>query len=481
MTLNESGFIVATLLIALIALLLVIAARRDARVVRDNARRDAEKLLAHTERRDDESRQRAQELTDRENRLVVQERSLADSHRELAEQQETIRRDRDELDQRLAQELARIAEMSVEQATAELRDRVARDNEAYVRSTLRDREVVVKQQSTQTSQRILADAMSRIAVAATSRLTQEAVELPSADFRGRIIGKEGRNIRTFEAVTGVDVILDDDSSSVVLSSFDAERRDVAVTAMKELIADGRIHPGRIEEVVHDARESMTPRTVAAGYDAVKESGVGTLSPELVAQLGRLRFRTSYSQNVLDHCVETALIAGLLAEELGADGALARRAGLLHDIGKILTPAQQGSHARLGAQLVLELGESEDVAHCVRAHHGEEDFRSVEAVLVQIADSISAARPGARRDDVTSYVERITQLEALVAQRTGVNQVYAVSSGHEMRVIVDPGAIDDEDLPTLAQEIASQVQQHTTFPGEVVITVIRETRSSSRAG
>ncbi len=488
MNLDESGFIVATLLIALIALLLVLAARRDAQVVRDNARTDADHLIASAERRDKESRDRESRLDERERQLDEARDTIATEQRDIAEQRERLDRDRKEHQSQLSAqhrqltaELERVSGLTADQATLQLREQIAADNDAYVRTALRERELLTRTKADAQARRIIADAMSRLAVPVSTQIAQEAVELPAPEFRGRIIGKEGRNIRTFEALTGVDVILDDDSSSVVLSSFDAERRDVAVTAMKELIADGRIHPGRIEEVVAGARESMSSRTLNVGYDAVKAAGVGPLPTELVATIGRLRFRTSYAQNVLDHCVETALIAGAIADELGADAAVARRAGLLHDIGKLMTAAQPGSHAKLGAQLIRDYGESEDVAHAVRAHHGEEEFRTVEAVIVQIADSISAARPGARRDDLSSYVERVTQLEDVVTAHEGVAHAYVVSSGHEIRVVVEPERVTDDDLHVLAGTIADAVQQHTTFPGEVAITVIRETRATSRAG
>ena len=300
-------------------------------------------------------------------------------------------------------------------------------------------------------------------------------------MKGRIIGKEGRNIRSFEALTGVNVLVDDQPDAVVLSCFDTERREVAQVALEALMADGRIHPQRIEQAYAEALDGADERTDSAGHDAAERAGVSRLHPTLVRTLGRLRLRTSYGQNVLEHLVESAHLAAALAAEIGADVDVARRGAFLHDLGKALTAELPGTHATLGADLARRHGESAAVVNAIAAHHDEVPPETVEAVLVQVADAISASRPGARREELGQYVERIDKLEQLVGAHPGVRRALAMSAGREVRVIVEPSEVDDFALPQLAVAIARHIEADLAYPGEITVTVVREMRASATAG
>jgi ribonucrease Y len=299
---------------------------------------------------------------------------------------------------------------------------------------------------------------------------------PSDEMKGRIIGREGRNIRTFEQVTGVNLIIDDTPEAVLLSCFDPVRREVARLALEALVLDGRIHPQRIEAAHERAKVEVDAHCQRAAEDALHEAGVGDVHPELVMLLGRLHFRTSYGQNVLRHLVETAHLAGLMAAELGLDPALLRRCGLLHDIGKALTHEVEGSHAMVGAEVARRCGEHADVVHAIEAHHQEVDPRTIEAVLTQAADAISGGRPGARRESLESYVQRLHRLEEIAAGHEGVDKVYAMQAGRDVRVMVLPDVVDDIGAQVLAREIAKQVETELTYPGQIKVTVVRESRA-----
>lgn len=439
-------------------------------------------------RREAESRQRLEEARETE-RDVADQRRRAEAATERAEALvlDTEKRQReasDEMRRLRAQMLSQLeatAGISREEAGArlvdELREQALQDASTRVRRI----EATARQHADERARRIVATSVQRLAVATSSQIAVVVLALPSEDMRGRIIGKEGRNIRTFEAVTGVNVILDGDSRSVQLSSFDPERRELAEVTMRLLMDDGRIQPQRIEAAYADAVAGASSRTVAAGHDAAVEAGVQRLSPELIESMGRLRLRTSYAQNVLRHSVETALIAAAMAAEVGADVDVARRSAFLHDIGKGFTGAATGSHARLGALLAERSGESSAVVNAIAAHHGEVDAQSVEAVLLQAADATSAARPGARHDDLDRYVDRMEQLEALVAGHPGVRRVLAMASGHEVRVVVEPSEVADSELDELATAIAAHIEKDLAYPGEIAITVVRELRAVATAG
>ncbi|MEP7765256.1 ribonuclease Y [Sanguibacter sp. 25GB23B1] len=488
MTIQDLGILLALLGASLVALLLVQVARREASAVREQAAEDVAELRAEVKRREAESRQRLEEARETE-RDVADQRRRAEAATERAEAlvldtEKQQRESSDEIRRLRAQMLAQLestAGLSREDACArlvdELRDQAVHDASTRVRRI----EATARQHADERARRIVATSVQRLAVATSSQIAVVALPLPSEEMRGRIIGKEGRNIRTFEAVTGVNVILEDDSGSVQLSSFDPERRALAEVTMRLLIEDGRIQPQRIEAAYAEAVAGAASRTVSAGHDAAVEAGVQRLSPELIESMGRLRLRTSYAQNVLRHSVETALVAAAMAAEIGADVDIARRAGFLHDIGKGFTGAASGSHATLGALLAERSGESSVVVNAIAAHHGEVDAQSVEAVLVQAADASSAARPGARRDDLDRYVERMERLEALVAGHPGVRRVLAMASGHEVRVVVEPSEVDDAELDGLATAIAAHIERDLDYPGEIAITVVRELRATATAG
>lgn len=488
MTGAELGVILALLLTCLVALLLVQTARREAAAVRARAADDVADLRADSRRRDDESRARIDEarelekdLTARRARLeAAEERHQASvSSSALAAQTAAA-----ELGRRRAaveRELEEVAGLSRAEALAELtasiRTQAARDAEAAVRSA----EAAARRTADTTARRVVAAAVQRLSVPTSSAAAVTIVPLPSDDLRGRIIGREGRNIRTFEAVTGVNLLIEDDSSTVQLSSFDADRREVAHATLQMLFDDGRIHPQRIESAYALALGGSADRAAAAGHDAAERAGVLRLPSEVVAVVGALRLRTSYGQSVLEHSVEAALVAAGLAAELGADVELARRAAFLHDIGKARSATAGGTHAAAGAALLRDAGESPEVVNAVAAHHDEIPAETVEAVLVQAADAISAARPGARRDELERFVERMERLEGVAAAHEGVARVLALASGHELRVVVEPTAVSDADLPGLAREIARDIEAALSFPGEVSITVVRELRAHATAG
>ena len=322
---------------------------------------------------------------------------------------------------------------------------------------------------------IVALAIQRCATDLTSEITVSTVALPNDEMKGRIIGREGRNIRAIEAAVGVDLIVDDTPEVITISSFDPIRREVARLSLEKLIMDGRIHPTRIEEIVEKVRRDVDQTIKEAGEKAVNQANIYGLHPELVKILGRLKFRTSYGQNVLNHSLETSYIAGLLAEELGADAKVARRGGLLHDIGKAVDHEVEGTHVTIGVDLAKKYKESPEVIHCIEAHHGGVEFKSIEAILVQVADAISSARPGARRESLELYVKRLEQLESIANSFKGVDKTYAIQAGREVRIIVKPDEVDDKMADFLAKDIAKRIEDEMEYPGQIKVNVIRESR------
>jgi ribonuclease Y len=341
---------------------------------------------------------------------------------------------------------------------------------------LRGIEEEARREGQRRARSILAVAMQRLAARCVAETSVSVVHLPSDDMKGRIIGREGRNIRALENLTGVDVIVDETPGTVVLSAFDGLRREIARITLERLLADGRIHPARIEEVYEQVQGELDRRVVEAGEAAILDANVQGLDPELVRLLGKLKFRTSYGQNVLAHSVECAQLCSILADELGASAKTARRAALLHDIGKAVTHEVDGPHALIGGQLARRHGEPEAVAHAMEAHHNEVEPQTVEAVLVQVADALSGARPGARGESLEQYVKRLHELERIAGRHQGVEKVYAMQAGREVRVMVEPQAVDDGAAELLAREIAREVEQELEYPGQIKVTVIRESRA-----
>jgi ribonucrease Y len=330
------------------------------------------------------------------------------------------------------------------------------------------------------ARKIVTLAIQRIASEQTAESVVTVLHLPSDDMKGRIIGREGRNIRTFEAVTGVNLIIDDTPEAVLLSCFDPVRREVGRLTLEKLVLDGRIHPHRIEEQHERSLAEVSALTLRAGEDALVELGITEMHPDLIALLGQLRYRTSYGQNVLKHLIECAHLAGIMASELRLDRDVCKRCALLHDIGKALTHEVEGSHAMIGAEIARKYGEPEDVVHAIEAHHNEVEVRTVEAVLTQAADGISGSRPGARRESLEHYVHRLERIEAIAASQEGVEKVFAMQAGREIRVMVKPEEVDDIGAQVIARDVAKQIEEELTYPGQIRITVVRESRATEVA-
>jgi len=377
-------------------------------------------------------------------------------------------------------ELERISGLSAAQAKQILVADIEQEARHQAALRLQEIERETRHEAERRARNILSVAMQRLAAQHAGDNTTRLVELPSDEMKGRIIGRDGRNIRALEKLTGVDVIIDETPSAVMLSSFDGVRREIARITLERLIADGRIHPALIEETYEQAKAQIDERIVEEGERAMLEARVHGLDPELVKLLGKLKFRTSYGQNVLDHLIECSELAGLIAAELGASVETARRAALLHDIGKAVSHEIEGPHAQVGARIAQRHGEPEAVTHAMEAHHNEVEPRTVEAVIVQTADSLSGARPGARGDSLEEYVERLRELEEIARRQDGVERVYAMRAGREIRVIVDPGKVDDERATLISHEIAAAIERELEYPGQVKITVIRESRATAYA-
>jgi ribonuclease Y len=426
---------------------------------------------------------REQRLSDREERLDTDIRELEGKSRQLEELNNELKDQRRmlaELESQQQSTLERIAGLTAEQAKAEMVATVAHDAKRQAVLVARDIERQAVREADARAQEIIVGAIQRLASELTSESVVSAVHLPGDDMKGRIIGREGRNIRAFEQVTGVNVMIDDTPEAVLLSCFDPVRRETARITLSELVADGRIHPARIEEVHERSKSQIQAQCLRAAEDAMAEVGISDLHPALVPVLGTLRYRTSYGQNVLKHLVESAHIAGLMAGELGLDVEHCKRAAFLHDIGKALTHEVEGSHAIVGADLARKYGENADVIHAIEAHHNEVEVRTVEAVLVQAADAISGSRPGARRESVEAYVQRLERLEEIAAARDGVDKVFAMQAGREIRVMVAPDVIDDIEAQVLARDIAKQIEEELTYPGQIKVTVVRESRATETA-
>jgi ribonucrease Y len=440
------------LLLVVVSLLLVVVvqARRGAETRSDVARRE-------------------QRLAEREARMDAEARSLEQRREELAG-----------AEGRRREELERVAGLTAEQARCELVAAVEHDARRRAALSVRDIERRAEEEGEHRARRILATVIQRLAPEQTTESVVSVVHLPGEDMKGRIIGREGRNIRAFEHTTGVNLIIDDTPEAVLLSCFDPVRREVGRLTLEALVADGRIHPSRIEEAYARALLEIDTSCRRAGEDTVLDFGITDMHPDLVLTLGRLRYRTSYGQNVLKHLAESAHAAGMMADELGLDRALCRRAALLHDVGKALPPEVEGSHAVVGADLARRLGEADDVVHAIEAHHNEVEPRTVEAVLTQAADAISGGRPGARRESLEAYVRRLERLEAIARENEGVDKVYAMQAGRDVRVMVLPDVVDDIQAQVLARDIAKQIEEELTYPGQIRVTVVRESRATEVA-
>ncbi|MCW2810150.1 MAG: 2,3-cyclic-nucleotide 2-phosphodiesterase [Friedmanniella sp.] len=446
---------------------------------------DEEARARRNELRDQraELERREQRLTDREERLDLEARALEERARHLDEVKAELKAQRYALADTALQHqqaLERVAGLTAEQAKAELVAVVEHDAKRQAVLVARDIERQAAREADAKASMIVVGAIQRLASEQTSESVVSAVHLPGDDMKGRIIGREGRNIRAFEQVTGVNVMIDDTPESVLLSCFDPVRRETARMTLTELVKDGRIHPARIEEVHERSKAQIEQQCLRAAEDALAEVGISDLHPALIPILGTLRYRTSYGQNVLKHLVECAHIAGLMAAELQLDVAVCKRSAFLHDIGKALTHEVEGSHAIIGADLARRYGEHPDVVHAIEAHHNEVEVRTVEAVLTQAADAISGSRPGARRESIEAYVQRLDRLEAIAGGHDGVDKVFAMQAGRELRVMVVPETVDDIEAQVLARDIAKQIEEELTYPGQIRVTVVRESRATETA-
>ncbi len=460
------------------------AARGPAEPSRADRARDGDPGLA------DELRARRAEIARMEERALREAESIEAQRADLERRRQTLEDRERNLDHRADElkrakqvqrrELEQLSGLSVAQAKQLLLSDVEEEARHQAGLELRRIEEETKREAERRARSILSVAMQRLAATHASETTTRLVELPNDQMKGRIIGRDGRNIRALESLTGVDLIIDETPSAVVLSSFDGVRREIARLTLEKLIADGRITPALCEEMYEQARSEVERRIEEEGERAVLEAGVHGLDPQLSRLLGQLAFRTSYGQNVLDHLIECANLAGIMAEELGVSVETARRAALLHDIGKAVTHEVDGSHALIGGRLARRHGESEAVAHAMEAHHNEVEPRTVEAVLVQAADATSGARPGARGESLEEYVSRLSDLEEIASRHAGVHKVFAMRAGREIRVMVDPGEVDDERASVISHEIATAVEHEMEYPGRVKITVIRESRATAYA-
>lgn len=431
-------------------------------------------------------KERRKELTTLENRLIQREESLerrADSldkrEHSLSSQVGQVAKREKDLETAIEEEKTRLeslAGLTSDEARTVLLDRVRQDVTHDAAAIIRETEAHAREEADRKARSIVSTAVQRVAADHTAEATVSVVHIPSDDLKGRIIGREGRNIRAFEQLTGINLIIDDTPEAVILSSFDPVRREIGRITLETLIADGRIHPARIEEMYNKATALVDQQIHEAGEAAVFETGVHGLHPDLVTTLGRLRYRTSYGQNVLQHSLEVSHLAGVMASELGADVTLAKRAGLLHDLGKAVSHEVEGPHAVIGADMARRLGESKDVVHCIEAHHADVEPTSVEAVLVQAADAISASRPGARRETLESYIKRLEKLESLAQAHAGVEKCFAMQAGREVRVMVKPEQISDADSVLLARDIAKEIETELQYPGQIKVMVIRESRA-----
>jgi ribonuclease Y len=433
-----------------------------------------------------EAKERRKDLTALEARLVQREETLErraemldKREHQISSTQGQIQKKEQDLDAAIAEEkqrLEQLAGMTADEAKAILMRRIEEDVKHDAAAMIRETETRAREEADKRARNIVGIAIQRVAADHTAESTVSVIHLPSDEMKGRIIGREGRNIRAFEQATGINLIIDDTPEAVILSSFDPVRREIARITLDSLIADGRIHPARIEELHKKAETLVEQQIHEAGEQAVFETGVHGLHPEIVRTLGRLKFRTSYGQNVLKHALEVSYLAGVMAAELGVDVKLAKRAGLLHDLGKAIDHEVEGPHAVIGAELAKRLGESPDIVHSIEAHHGDTEAASVEAVLVQAADAISAARPGARRETLESYIKRLEKLEALAESHKGVEKSYAMQAGREIRIMVKPEQISDADSVVLARDIAKQIEDEMEYPGQIKVIVIRESRA-----
>jgi len=450
----------------------LLEAKEEAVKIRTVAEQEARETRAQAQQLERRLLQKEENLERRSDDLGRREQALTEKERVL----EDLRSQLEEANRQQLRELERVANMTRQEAQNLLMEQVEQDLQTEVARKVRESELAARDESERRARAIVTEAIQRIAADQTAETSVSVLPLPNEELKGRIIGREGRNIRALQQATGIDLIIDDTPEAVIISGFDPVRREVARVALNKLIVDGRIHPARIEETVTRARQEVLQRVKEEGEAAVLEVGLQGLHPEVVRHLGILRFRTSYGQQVLNHSKEVAYLAGMMASEIGADVRISRMCGLLHDIGKSIDHEVEGSHAVIGADLLQRHGVPAPVVHAVRAHHYDEEPHTIEALLLIAADAISAARPGARRETLEAYIKRLEKLEEIANSFQGVQQSYAIQAGREVRILVKPEQIDDSSAQLMARDIAKRIESELSFPGQIRVTVVRETRA-----
>ena len=462
----------------------------NVKIEAENARKEEifkakEEMLKIRNELDQEIKERRGEVQTQEKRIIQKEENLEKREENFEKKErelerkfadvETKNKQIEELYQKELEELQRISNLTVDEAKEKLLSDLEKDivNEKAV--IIRDLEAKAKEEADKNAREIIGFAIQKCAADHTSETTMSVVELPNDDMKGRIIGREGRNIKTLETLTGIDLIIDDTPEAVIISGFDPLRREVAKIALEKLINDGRIHPAKIEEMVEKAKEEVEASIKAEGERAVLETGVNNLHPDLIKLIGKLKYRTSYGQNVLNHSIEVSNLARIMADELGLNSKLARRAGLLHDIGKALDHDMEGTHVEIGVEILKKYKENNLVINAVEAHHGDVEHMSIESVLVQAADAISASRPGARRETLEAYIKRLENLESIADSFDGVEKSFAIQAGREVRIIVKPDRVSDDQMIVLARDVSKRIEDEMDYPGQIKVNIIREKR------
>lgn len=461
----------------------ILEAKEEAQKIKEEANEEAKERRSEIQKQEERLDQREEYLTKKETVLDTKAEQIEKEKSSLENEKQVLNekiKEHEEIKEQMLEKLEKISGLSKKEAKDILIESVTEEAKKDAGVMVKKIEDEAKENADRIARNIVTGAIQKCATDISSEMTITSVALPNDEMKGRIIGREGRNIRSIESVTGVELIVDDTPETITISSFDPIRREIARLSLEKLIVDGRIHPARVEEIVEKATREVEKSIKEAGENACNEVGIFNLNPELVKVMGRLKYRTSYGQNCLKHSIETSIIAGLIATELGADVNVAKRGGFLHDIGKALDHEIEGTHVKIGVDLTKKYKESDEVIHCIEAHHGDVPFNSVEAIIVQVADAISSSRPGARRESFENYIKRLEQLENICNDFKGVDKSYAIQAGREVRIIVKPEEINDSDAIFLAKDITKRIENEMQYPGQIKVVVIRENRFTETA-